>query len=76
VWAPDRPQALARMRRALDEFHAEGPGVCTNREFLRAVLEHPLFVSGSHDTSLLDRLGTPDQPTERQEANPCSPSTT
>ena len=26
VWAPDRPQALARMRRALDEFHAEGPG--------------------------------------------------
>ncbi|GIG63073.1 acetyl-CoA carboxylase biotin carboxylase subunit [Longispora fulva] len=53
VWAPDRPQALARMRRALDELHVAGPGVCTNRDFLRAVLDHPEFVAGTHDTSLV-----------------------
>ena len=30
-----------RMRRALEEFHAEGPGVATNRDFLRTALDHP-----------------------------------
>jgi acetyl-CoA carboxylase biotin carboxylase subunit len=56
VWAPDRPQALARMRRALDEFHAAGPGVHTNRDFLRTALDHPRFVAGTHDTSLVSEL--------------------
>jgi acetyl-CoA carboxylase, biotin carboxylase subunit len=67
VWAPDRPQALARMRRALGEFHAAGPGVHTNREFLRTVLDDARFVAGDHDTSLIDHL---------TEGQPCSPSTT
>jgi acetyl-CoA carboxylase biotin carboxylase subunit len=53
VWAPDRPQALARMQRALGEFHAAGPGVRTNRDFLRTTLDHPRFVAGTHDTSLI-----------------------
>jgi acetyl-CoA carboxylase biotin carboxylase subunit len=56
VWAPDRPQALARIRRALDEFHAAGPGVHTNRDFLRTVVDHPRFVAGTHDTSLVDEV--------------------
>lgn len=56
VWAPDRPQALARMRRALAEFSADGPGVSTNRDFLLTALDHPLFVAGTHDTSLISRL--------------------
>ena len=58
VWGPDRPQALARMLRALDEFHAEGPGVCTNRDFLRKALQHPSFVAGTHNTSLVADLAT------------------
>ncbi|WP_155374705.1 acetyl-CoA carboxylase biotin carboxylase subunit [Catellatospora vulcania] len=53
VWAPDRPQALLRMRRALGEFHAAGPGLATNRDFLLAVLDHPQFIDGTHDTSLV-----------------------
>jgi acetyl-CoA carboxylase biotin carboxylase subunit len=56
VWAPDRPQALARMRRALAELSVEGPGVSTNRDFLLTALDHPLFVAGTHDTSLVGRL--------------------
>jgi acetyl-CoA carboxylase biotin carboxylase subunit len=59
VWAPDRPQALARMRRALAELSVEGPGVRTNRDFLLTALDHPLFVAGTHDTSLVDRLTDP-----------------
>jgi acetyl-CoA carboxylase, biotin carboxylase subunit len=56
VWAPDRPQALTRMRRAITEFSAEGPGVRTNRDFLLTALDHPLFSAGTHDTSLVGRL--------------------
>jgi acetyl-CoA carboxylase biotin carboxylase subunit len=56
VWGPDRPQAVARMLRALGEFHAEGPGVCTNRDFLRTALSHPAFASGTHNTSLVTQL--------------------
>ncbi len=41
VWAPDRPQAIARARRAMAEFAIDGvPSVLT---FHRAVLAHPDF---------------------------------
>ncbi|MFA1549860.1 acetyl/propionyl/methylcrotonyl-CoA carboxylase subunit alpha [Actinomadura chokoriensis] len=53
VWAPDRPQALARMRRALAEFRVEGPGVRTTLPFLEEVLDHPLFLSAEHGTGLV-----------------------
>jgi len=53
VWAPDRPQALARMRRALAETRVAGGGICTNRDLLHSVLDHPAFVAGTHDTSLI-----------------------
>jgi acetyl-CoA carboxylase, biotin carboxylase subunit len=56
AWAPDRTQAIARMRRALAEFGINGPGVHTTREFLDQVLAHPDFVEGKHDTSLVARL--------------------
>ncbi|MGH4011145.1 MAG: acetyl-CoA carboxylase biotin carboxylase subunit [Pseudonocardiaceae bacterium] len=58
VWAPDRPSALARMRRALAEFDIAGPGMHTTAEFLEQVVTHPLFVAAKHDTSLLDELHT------------------
>ncbi|SQD95950.1 acetyl-CoA carboxylase subunit (biotin carboxylase subunit) [Parafrankia sp. Ea1.12] len=56
VWAPDRPRALARMRRALDELHADGPGVVTTTGFLRELLDHPRFVAAEHDTVLIESL--------------------
>jgi len=56
VWAPDRAQALSRMSRALDECVVEGAGVHTTRSFLRATLDHPLFRTGKHDTTLVDAM--------------------
>ncbi|WTW93140.1 acetyl-CoA carboxylase biotin carboxylase subunit [Streptomycetaceae bacterium NBC_01309] len=53
VWAPDRPQAIARMQRALDEFHIAGPGVHTTAAFLREVIDHPLFRHAKHDTAFV-----------------------
>jgi acetyl-CoA carboxylase biotin carboxylase subunit len=47
VWAPDRGQALARMRRALAEY-AIG-GIRHNLAFLARVLAHPSFERGVYD---------------------------
>jgi acetyl-CoA carboxylase biotin carboxylase subunit len=56
VWAPDREQAIRRMRRALAEFTVEGPGIRTTREFLDRVLADPLFAEAKHDTSLVAKI--------------------
>ncbi|WP_322769088.1 acetyl-CoA carboxylase biotin carboxylase subunit [Frankia sp. Cr1] len=56
VWAPDRDQALARMRRALDELRLSGPTVTTTAGFLRGVLDHPRFCRAEHDTSLINEI--------------------
>src|SRR5690606_1996531 len=48
VWAPDRAAALARMQRALREFHIEG--VPTTIPFHLAVLANPSFATGQIDT--------------------------
>jgi len=56
TWAPTRDQAIARMERALGEFHATGPGICTTAEFLRRVLADEEFRSGAHDTGLVSRV--------------------
>jgi len=57
VWAPDRGAAIARMRRALGEFRVAGPRIRTTIPFLADVLEHPRFVSATHDTGLADLIG-------------------
>jgi acetyl-CoA carboxylase biotin carboxylase subunit len=54
VHAPDRPAALARMRRALDEYFVAG--IKTNLPLFRRVLEHPDFQAARIDTGFLDRL--------------------
>ncbi|MFM9607296.1 acetyl-CoA carboxylase biotin carboxylase subunit [Streptomyces niveiscabiei] len=59
VWAPDRPRALARMRRALAEFRVGGPGVRTTLPFLAQVLDDPRFRAARHRTSLVDTLLAP-----------------
>lgn len=46
VTGADRPQALARARRAFSEFDISG--VLTIVPFLRTVLDHPAFVADDH----------------------------
>ena len=53
VWAPDRRQALTRMRRALDELVVVG--VATNQGFHRRLLADPAFEEGDLDIQFLDR---------------------
>jgi acetyl/propionyl-CoA carboxylase alpha subunit len=56
VHAADRPAAIARLRRALDETVIGG--VQTDLSFLRWLVEEPSFVAGAYDTGLIaDRWG-------------------
>jgi len=50
----DRAEAIARMRRALDEY--EVSGIQTNIPFFRRVLENADFVAGRLDTGFIDRV--------------------
>jgi acetyl-CoA/propionyl-CoA carboxylase biotin carboxyl carrier protein len=52
VWAPTRTQAIARFRRAIDEYVIEG--VPTTLPLLRALCDHPPVVDGSYGTSTLE----------------------
>ncbi|MHB8654706.1 MAG: acetyl-CoA carboxylase biotin carboxylase subunit [Terriglobia bacterium] len=54
VWGGDRPEAIARMRRALGEYNVSG--IQTNIPFFRHVLDHPDFVAGRIDTTFIDRV--------------------
>jgi acetyl-CoA carboxylase biotin carboxylase subunit len=53
VWAQDRPLAIERMRRALNEFVLEG--VATTIPFHRWVMASPAFREGDFDTSFVER---------------------
>ena len=53
VWAPDRPQAIERLRRALSEYVVRG--ITTNVRWLRNVLDHADFRAGKYDTNFLTR---------------------
>ena len=54
VWGRDRDQAIARGRRALEEFTVEG--IKTTIPFHLKVLEDDRFLSGKFDTSFLDNF--------------------
>ncbi|SBW25096.1 Biotin carboxylase [Candidatus Protofrankia californiensis] len=56
VWAPERDEALTRMRCALGELRLAGPGIATTAGFLSRVLDDPTFRSAHHDTSLVADL--------------------
>ncbi len=65
VWDEDRPAAVRRLRRALEE--TEALGLTTNLAFLAALAAHPAFGAAELDTGFLDRHGaalteTPDRP--------------
>ncbi|NIM15263.1 MAG: acetyl-CoA carboxylase biotin carboxylase subunit [Candidatus Aminicenantes bacterium] len=53
VWGENRSQALARMLRALEEYHLLG--IRTNIPYLRKIIMHPEFISGDYDTHFIDR---------------------
>ncbi len=52
VWDSDRPAALRRALRALDELVIEG--VVTNKEFCAAVLGCPDFAGGDYTTAFIE----------------------
>ena len=51
-WGQTREEAIARMRRALDEYRIEG--VRTTIPFHRRVMRHPAFLRGDMDTSFIE----------------------
>jgi acetyl-CoA/propionyl-CoA carboxylase biotin carboxyl carrier protein len=53
AWGRDRPEAIARMRRALLELEVEG--VPTTREFHLRLLEHPSWRDDTVATTFLDQ---------------------
>ncbi|KXK35660.1 MAG: acetyl-CoA carboxylase [Chlorobi bacterium OLB6] len=52
VFAPSRPEAIAKMRRALDEFVIEG--IHTTIPFHRKMMDNRDFIAGTFDTKYLD----------------------
>jgi acetyl-CoA carboxylase biotin carboxylase subunit len=53
VWGEDRAVAVARMRRALDEYAVRG--IETNLAFHRRCFRHAKFVAGEYDTGFIGR---------------------
>jgi len=56
AWGEDRAAALARMRRALDEYQVRG--IETNLAFHRRCVRHAAFASGDYDTGFIARNAT------------------
>ncbi len=54
AWGEDRPHAIARMRRALEEYQVRG--LTTNIPFHLAVLKDPEFLAGKIDTGFIPRF--------------------
>ncbi|HET7873485.1 MAG TPA: acetyl-CoA carboxylase biotin carboxylase subunit [Terriglobales bacterium] len=54
AFAATRDAAIARMRRALDEYFVGG--IKTNLPLFRRILDHPDFAAARLDTGFLDRL--------------------
>ncbi len=54
VWAHDRPSAIKRMQRALDEFQIKG--IQTTIPFFKKVFKNNAFQKGDIDTHFLERI--------------------
>jgi acetyl-CoA carboxylase biotin carboxylase subunit len=54
AWGADRPQAIARMQRALGEYEVRG--IRTSLDFFRWMLRQPAFLQAEVHTALLDEL--------------------
>jgi acetyl-CoA carboxylase biotin carboxylase subunit len=53
AWGNDRPEAIERLRAALDEFALEG--VRSTLSFHRRVVRHPVFREGRYDTGFIEQ---------------------
>ncbi len=58
AWGPDRPAALGRLTRALDETVVLG--LVTNLRFLRWLVRQPVVLDGQARIDTLDRIWPPD----------------
>jgi len=56
AWGRDRPEARARLSRALSQTAAVIRGGSTNKAFLLDLLDRPEFISGEVDTTWLDTM--------------------
>jgi acetyl-CoA carboxylase biotin carboxylase subunit len=54
VHADTRPEAIARMKRALGEFEIEG--IKTTIPLHRRIMDDPNFVKGKYSTGFLERF--------------------
>ena len=54
AWAPDRPGAIRRMVRALNEYDLRG--ISTTIGFCRDLIQSPAFGAAEFDTTYVDRL--------------------
>ncbi|MDK9700992.1 MAG: acetyl-CoA carboxylase biotin carboxylase subunit [bacterium] len=52
VYGATRDEAIARMKRALDEYHIIG--IKTTIPFLHCLMGHPVFVGGNYNTGFLE----------------------
>ncbi|BCD68776.1 acetyl-CoA carboxylase biotin carboxylase subunit [Nitratiruptor sp. YY09-18] len=52
VWGEDRSRAIAKMKRALNEF--EVSGIKTTIDFHRKMMENPDFINNTYDTKYID----------------------
>ena len=62
VWAEDRPTAIARLERAIDEYSVAG--IKTNLSFFRHLLADPEFGAGRLHTGFIDEFFARQSPTE------------
>ncbi|MBD3170006.1 MAG: acetyl-CoA carboxylase biotin carboxylase subunit [candidate division Zixibacteria bacterium] len=56
VHAPDRMQAIAKLKNALEEF--EVSGIKTTIDFHRKIIDNERFIKGGYGTSFLERHGS------------------
>jgi acetyl-CoA carboxylase biotin carboxylase subunit len=52
AWGEDRPEAIARLERALSEFVVKG--IKTSIPFHQKLVRHPVFLKGRYDTGFID----------------------
>jgi acetyl/propionyl-CoA carboxylase alpha subunit len=58
VYAEDRPKAIAKMIRAIEEYQITG--VKTTLDFCKFVMGHPAFVSGDYTTNFIKEHYNPE----------------
>jgi acetyl-CoA/propionyl-CoA carboxylase, biotin carboxylase, biotin carboxyl carrier protein len=66
VWAPTRDRAIARLRRAIDEYLVEG--VPTTLGLLRALCDQPSVIDGTYGTASLEEFALTWRPAARDGA--------